>query len=114
MNTTAADNDNVADGVISPELRMVTMILDKLPVPLAVPQQHRYQGEVYDVVIQRLGLNPAMALGVLRNYGIEGIRHAAPTLFFWQATGAPQAVCDDYKQQMGERIFDVIQAAMLH
>lgn len=101
-------------GGITPQLRMVCMILDQLPIPESVRCTHAYQGKSYDITLKRIGLNPGMALGVLRNYGIAGVQHSAPTLFFWNATGAPKEVCDDYKQSVGDGIFDVIQAAMLN
>ncbi len=97
----------------TPELRTICMILDQLDIPETVQQQHEYGGRNYDITIRRVGLNPSMALGVYRKYGLKGVQHSAPTLFFWNTDGAPANVCDDYKAQMGDKVFDVIQASML-
>ncbi len=97
----------------TPELKMVMMILDKLDIPESINQIFDYQGTSHDINIRRIGLNPAMALNVLRTYGIEGVKHSAPTLYFWNADGATKDICDAFKAEKGEMIFDLVQDVML-
>ena len=97
----------------TPELQMICKILDQLDIPENVHHTHEFKGKTYDITIKRMGLNPSMALEVFRTFGVKGVQHSAPTMFFWNTTGAPKPVCDDYKSQMGDKVFDVIQASML-
>lgn len=90
------------------------MILDKLNVPDSITSRYDYQGTSHDIVIRKVGFNPAMALKVFRTFGIEGIKHSAPTLYFWNASGAAPSVCDAFKAMHGDTIFDLVQDAMLH
>jgi hypothetical protein len=94
------------------ELQAIHLMLDKIPVPESIHLTHHYAGQSYDVILKRVGFNPAMALNVFRTFGFAGIQHSAPTVYFWNVIGAPQEVCADFKAQYGERIFDLVQQSM--
>lgn len=96
----------------TPELKMIMMILDRLNVPDSITHPYDYQGKSHIITIRKVGLNPAMALQVLRTFGVEGIMHSAPTLYFWNADGAASDVCDAFKAMHGDDIFEMVQDAM--
>ncbi|TAE34969.1 MAG: hypothetical protein EAY65_00890 [Alphaproteobacteria bacterium] len=94
------------------ELNAIHMMLDKIPVPESIRLTHSFEGKSHDIILKRIGFNPAMALNVFRSFGFAGIQHSAPTVYFWNVMGAPKEVCNDFKAQHGDRIFDLVQQSM--
>jgi hypothetical protein len=100
-----------ADNTIfsSPELEMVMKLLAQRSVPHQVVVPFMHENVQHSITIRNMGINPAVALQTLRNFGYMGVIHSASTLHFWKVEGAPKTVCDAFSAHHKDSIFDIIE-----
>jgi hypothetical protein len=96
----------------SAEMNIIHTILSYLPIPTTITRTIFMDDVQHSITIERMGINPAIALSTYRQFGIKGLQYSAPTVYFWRVGGAPKEVCDAFKTTMGDTIFDLIQEEM--